>query len=82
MTVKLLRNGIQIKVGSSLFLLSFVLPLDANPDLYAIFFWDEDLKVWIEIPAAYVIDSSNGGIGRLEAWVRRTGKYVLILRGN
>ncbi|HRY21848.1 MAG TPA: calcium-binding protein, partial [Flexilinea sp.] len=82
MTVQLLRNGIQIKVGSSLFLLSFVLPLGANPDLYAIFFWDEDLKVWIEIPAAYVIDSVNGGIGRLEAWVRRTGKYVLILRGN
>jgi hypothetical protein len=65
----------------SLFLVSFVLPADSDPSQYAILFWDENSKTWIEIPAAFVIDSANGGIGRLQAWVSRTGKYVLVKKG-
>jgi hypothetical protein len=81
MSVRMQRRGIEIKGGMSLFLVSFVLPADSDPSQYAILFWDENSKTWIEIPAAFVIDSANGGIGRLQAWVSRTGKYVLVKKG-
>lgn len=81
MLVRMLRKGIEIKGGTSMFLISFVLPADGDPSQYAILFWDENSKTWIEIPSAFVIDSANGGVGRLQAWVSRTGKYVLVKKG-
>ena len=81
MVVRMLRKGIEIKGGLSQFLISFVLPAGSDPSQYAILFWDENSQRWIEIPSAFVIDSANGGIGRLQAWVSRTGKYILVKKG-
>jgi hypothetical protein len=82
MVVQLLNNGIQIKQGLSQFLISFLLPAGADPSRYAIYYWDEDAGIWLEIPASYAVDPVNASRGRLEAWVSRTGKYVLVYKGQ
>ncbi len=81
MVVQLLRNDIRIKYSPNWFMISFALPAGADASQYAILFWDEDALAWVEIPAGYVMDPENGGVGRLQAWVGRTGKYILALKG-
>jgi hypothetical protein len=82
MGVNLFASGQRVDVTIRLICISFVVPeWLKNADL-AILYWDAAQKAWIEVPSMRLPASLTGDVDRLEAWVKQTGMYIMVVRGQ
>ena len=84
-----MKSAMRIKVwiGSQLLLhtsammkVSFVIPAQLEDLEFIILFWDDTTNSWVEVVSFRRQDSD--GTARQEAWVNRTGIYILAMRGS
>jgi Ca2+-binding RTX toxin-like protein len=85
MTVQIFQNGQQLSATSGYIQVSFALPACLKDADIAILFWDETLNDgmggWVEVDFTMLAAQASGDVDRVQAWTKRTGTYLLVVRG-
>jgi hypothetical protein len=84
MNVSLFRYGEPVEKTLSSMVVSFVVPESWLGYDLAIYFWDESanngLGAWVEVPAQWAPAWLSDGLPRYQAFVHKTGIYILMAR--
>jgi hypothetical protein len=71
-------DGVAIKRSWTIERISFVVPEGVDPTSLSIWYWDEELSIWVEMTSYFLPELLTGDFDRIDAFIHNAGVYILV----